>query len=96
MSDHPVPAHDGRIARDVALMQSQTSWPRYPILPLRKRSGDLMDDDYCGLLLADRRPVVYVGNLLLRGQRTWLEYLKTLEARTFSSFEALAAVWEVD
>ncbi len=86
-----------RIARDVAFMKLPAEWPLRPVLALKKRDGDIDDDDYCGLLLNDGRPVVYIGYaFLMRGHRTWLEYLATLEARAFSSLEALAEAWAVD
>ncbi len=85
-----------QIARDLTFMKLPAEWPLRPVLPLKKRDGQMSDDDYCGLLYSDGRPVVYVGFAFLSGERSWPEYLETLEARTFSTLEALAEVWAVD
>jgi hypothetical protein len=58
-----------RIERDRKMMLSPSLWPKWPLLPLKRRDGQVHRDDFCCLLLNDdhsKGPVtVYFDNLFL-------------------------------
>jgi hypothetical protein len=86
--------------RDLAMMQSPSDWPRWPLLPLVRRTGSWSDPDNTAFQVADGRPVIYFGNILMLPKAekgmTMADWLKAFKQREFTSFEELAAEYCVD
>lgn len=91
-----------RLQRDIAFMQEPGKWPRWPLLPLRLRSGgDMMDEKFCAFQFADGRPVIYFGVIYMipsGGDHpvTWGQKLSSFKSKEYASFEDLAAEYMVD
>ena len=56
-----------RIERDRQMIRNPSDWPRWPVLPLKMRSGDAHDPQWCGFLLnydfTKVKPTVYFGSI---------------------------------
>ncbi len=92
---------EARLKKDRAFMEHCGDWPRWPTLPVKLRSGDSHDKNYCGFLFSDGRPIVYLGSLFQlasksKEARVWHDVLKRCETRTYENLDALAAEWTVD
>lgn len=91
-----------RKARDLAFIRNPEDWPRWPVLPLKLRDGDVFDKNFAALLFASGTPVIYFANLfdLPTGERgegkTWANVLSVFELRIYPSFEALVEEYTVD
>lgn len=96
--------------RERAMLRDPSLWPRWPLLPLVKRNGQMSDDDHCAIMFADRqleRPVIYIGLLLevtLAAKRLgatdasagWGDVLGKFPRREFNSLDELMATYRVD
>jgi hypothetical protein len=56
-----------RIERDRQMIRNPGDWPRWPVLPLKLRTGDAHDPQWCGFLLnydfTKVKPTIYFGNI---------------------------------
>lgn len=80
-------------------LEDPMEWPRWPLLPLKKRRGDFHADDFAGFLFAEGKPKVYIGTIFgIRGEKgqKWSEVLADHQVVEYSDFDDLLAVWEVD
>jgi hypothetical protein len=101
-----------RLERDRKFILEAGEWPKWPVLPLKRRDGDAAASDRCAFLLNgfDReRPVVYLA-LIYHCDRvatkimdetkaksvTWEEIVERLPSRQFDSLEALLGYYTVD
>ena len=89
--------------RDLAMMHSPLDWPRWPVLPLKRRKGQSYDhDDYCGFLFSDGKPTVYLHTIFGLGEskdgkgRKWSDVLAPLRKVEYDSLDELVTVWQVD
>ena len=85
-------------ATDLEMMKQPDYWPRWPLLPVKRRVKHSSPDT--GLLFANGKPIIYTVNMFqlddLPG-KTWGEKLANGEKIEFTSFEEMvAAGWEVD
>lgn len=91
-------AEKARIEGDLAMVQDPNSWPRWPILPVKRPVKGSFPE--CGSLFADGKPAIYRIGLYQLGDKpgtTYAEKFAGVERLEFPSFEAmLAAGWEVD
>lgn len=79
---------------DLSFMQTSDNWPRYPILPIKRKNNDIGFWD-CAILFADGRPIVYHCNMFQLADKTLT--LESCKKNTYDSFEALVADgWIVD
>jgi len=88
-------------ARDLAFVQRPEHWPSCPILPMKLRDGHILDPEFCALLFANGKPLVYLANLhllpeVVPGGKLWIELLGGFEQREFPTFEALIDQYTVD
>jgi hypothetical protein len=82
-------------------MRTPGEWPRWPLLPLTRRSGGTFcDPQYCAFLFSDDRPVIYFAVIYMLPKsdatKTWDEVLGTIDKKEYPSFEALADEYKVD
>jgi hypothetical protein len=88
-------------ARDLAFVQHPEDWPHCPILPLKLRNGHILDAEFCALLFANGKPLIYLANLhdlpaIMPAGKLWTEVLSAFKQREFPSFEVLLDQYTVD
>lgn len=89
-----------RLVLDRKFVSDPEEWPRWPLLPVKRRDGDQFHQHgYCGFMFADGRPRVYLGYMYELGAgypKTWGEALSKYKAVEYADVDALLSVWTVD
>ena len=83
-----------KTTKQLDMMQQPDTWPRWPFLPLIRRTKGLKPFGEEGLLYDDgeHKFTVYFANLFMLPQN-----LATCASKTYESYEAIVADgWEVD
>lgn len=84
---------------DLKLMKDPLSWYRWPILPVKKISGN-GERPKLGFLLAIGKPIVYLKNmcdLQELGVTTVKEIMEKVESKEYANFECIVDDgWIVD
>lgn len=100
-----VAAHAEAIRFDTNMMKDSKLWPRFPILPLRRRTDkelSLRDSQALAIMLAGEGPTIYFANLHRLGiygakaGMPWSQLLRPFDKAVYESFEALAVDYKVD
>ena len=90
--------------KERTFVRDAMEWPRWPVLPLKRRNGgDFADADYCGFLFDNGKPKVYIGIIfglggsgVCDGKKTWGDVLAPLPTIEYPDFDAMLEVWKVD
>lgn len=89
-----------RLARDLAFIKCPSSWPRWPLLPLKSRKLPMSDPNALAFMLPETQPRIYFGIIFMlpemKDDQTMEDWLKSLKRRDFASFEELLAEYRVD
>ena len=93
----PYERNEAELQRDLEGMKNPSSWPRWPVLPVKRHTeergievGILAEQD----MTIPVEPVVYQTNMI--GLKTWKDVFDAPQLR-YDSFEALIADgWVVD
>ena len=91
-------ARESRI-RDRKMILDYSLWPKWPILPLKRRSGNLMDDGYVGFLLAVEAPPYRVYNdfiYALKPGGSLADAVAGMKYEDYAELETLLDTWTVD
>jgi hypothetical protein len=90
------------IPSDAVMVERVMDWPRWPVLPLVSKTR-VSDDEMCGFLFADLKPVVYLDNLFSLSERVrgtgakmWSDVLAPLPRKEYGSVGELLKEWRVD
>lgn len=71
-----------------AFLMNPDKWPQM-MLPMCRRKGDLIDEDYCGVIYPNNLRKVYISNMLT-------PIGKDTKVAEYNSIEELLAEWRVD
>lgn len=84
-----------RQAQDLSMMKDRDSWPRWPLLPLKRSSKEAGVE--CGFLADDAQTTVFLGTVYELSSGPLMEAVKPLKALVYDSFEAIVRDgWTVD
>ena len=85
------------IQEHLKFMGDPDKWPHWPLLPVKKWAITGKEDDI-GVLIADNKPNVYLGNIwdIEKEFHNIKEIADKCTKVTFASFEELIKVWRVD
>jgi len=87
---------------DLAFLNNPNEWPRWPMLPLKRRNKSHLDagDFFCGLYIHGLGLNVYNLNMFHLPNspliHTWQDAVKGVEHMAYNTAEALIADWRVD
>lgn len=89
---------------DLWFLKHPMEWPRWPMLPLKRRNGAKFSDDfYCGLFvhgLGNGGFRVYKLNMFHLPNspliKTWDDAVKHIKFEHYETPEALIAEWKID
>jgi hypothetical protein len=89
----------GRRAADLRVLIDPDSWPRWPVLPLKRWDKERHTWDF-GTVFADRRPIVYRVSIFAIDKPTgtkWGDIFAELSREEYESpAQMVVAGWEVD
>jgi hypothetical protein len=82
---------------DKEFINSPIEWPRWPLCPLKRKSGDFHRDDYCGFVIADKhRKTVYLGYIFGLPSGKLSDAIAPLEKIEYATIDEMLEVWRVD
>src|SRR4029077_6169146 len=88
-----------KFTRDLTMVQSPGEWPAWPVLPVKKQTGNFTDDNYLGFLIAESKPKVYIGCMYeligYKGQ-PWKDVIAKFPSVEYPDYEGLCDTWTVD
>lgn len=101
-----------RLKKDRDFLCSPGKWPKYPVLPMKRRDGGFHRPEATGFVMSDvatGEPIVYFGNIwgldgiaeaikqeTGRKTATWGEITAKLPHRLFADIDAILAIYTVD
>lgn len=93
-------------AREKAFFLKPVNWPRYPVMPVVKRGGEIGDPDRCAVVMAGELKRVYFGINIFRPaeelrqklgrQPTWGDVLDGARHQDYASVDELLSQWRLD